>query len=301
MNCVICDAAVVLRGHALLAPFIAELSGGGTKTLSLLHCSTCDFDFFSHRYDKLELSSLYGTYRSRSYLEARQRWEPWYTRGVNESYERGSSTVVARRTFMSELLQTTGPDHYDLAVDYGGDEGQFFPDAAAGRRVVIEVSGKPMPAGIELAASFSDLGDKPDLVMACHVLEHLNEPANLINEIRANIRSGGTLYVEVPLDRPRLRKWHSSNGYAWYLRSIQSHRWGLIAADFVSGLMRQFHRRLPHFGLLKQSEHINYFNEQSLKACVERSGFEVVACKADPCASVGGLRLGKLGLVAKPR
>jgi len=51
---------------------------------------------------------------------------------------------------------------------------------------------------------------------------------------------------------------------------------------------------------VKQSEHINYFTDHALKILLTRAGFNVVAYIAEPKASVGGLRLGKLGMVAVP-
>jgi hypothetical protein len=73
-----------------------------------------------------------------------------------------------------------------------------------------------------------------------------------------------------------------------------------IAADFVAGVARNFGRTVPRWGAVKQSEHINYYSTQSLQALLAGGGFRVVSTRADPTASVGGLRVGRLGALAVP-
>lgn len=81
---------------------------------------------------------------------------------------------------------------------------EICPDSAVGRKIVIDVSDKAMPEGVELHEDFKSIGASPDLVMICHVLEHLNDPVALLSEVNQVIDPQGMLYVEVPLDMPRL-------------------------------------------------------------------------------------------------
>jgi SAM-dependent methyltransferase len=201
---------------------------------------------------------------------------------------------------MENLISQATEAQFQVAVDFGGDEGQFFPESAVGRKIVVDVSGKPLLAGVELHEDFESVGAHPDLVMICHVLEHLNNPLTLLGEVHQVIDPQGVLYVEVPLDTPRLHSWHARDAYQWYLVHVGRTRWPLVASDFASGVARQIGLRIPRLGVVKQSEHINYFTDRSLKALLTKAGFSVLAYGAEPKASVGGLRLGKLGMVAVP-
>jgi SAM-dependent methyltransferase len=301
LNCIICDRPVSLSSYGLVAPFISELTDAPEESpVTLQHCAACQLSFFSHRYSDAELTAIYGGYRGSDYVRVRKRWEPWYGSGVNNAYEAGSKDVVSRRTFMEGLIAQATPRHFRVAVDFGGDEGQFFPDSAVDRKIVIEVSGKPMLEGVELYEDLGSIGVSPDLVMVCHVLEHLNDPAALLREVRQVIDAEGVLYVEVPMDLPRLHHWHAREPYKRYLAHVARTRWPLVASDFLSGVSRQAGLRIPRLGVVKQSEHINYFTERSLKTLLTVAGFSVLTSLAEPKASVGGLRLGKLGMVAVP-
>ena len=301
LNCIICDREVSLSSYGVVAPFISELTDSPGKFLvTLLHCDACQLSFFSHRYSDTELSAIYGGYRGSEYMRTRKRWEPWYRSAVNDAYQTGSKGLDSRKTFMESLIAQATEGQFQVAVDFGGDEGQFFPDSAVGRKIVIDVSDKAMPEGVELHEDFKSIGASPDLVMICHVLEHLNDPGALLSEVNQVIDPQGMLYVEVPLDMPRLHKWHARDTYQRYLVHLGRTRWQLVVSDFVSGVSRQIGIRIPRFGVVKQSEHINYFTDQSMKALLTKAGFSVLAYGAEPKASVGGLRLGKLGMVAVP-
>lgn len=300
LDCIICDREVSLSSYGVVAPFISELTESPADLVTLQHCAVCQFSFFSHRYSDTELAAIYGRYRGSDYLRVRKRWEPWYGSSVNNAYETGSKEVDSRRAFMERLIAQATDRQFRVAVDFGGDEGQFFPDSAVDRKIVIDLSDKPLLDGVELYEDLPSIGASPDLVMICHVLEHLNDPVSLLRQVHQVIDAQGVLYVEVPMDMPRLHPWHAREAYQRYLVRMGKTRWPLVASDFVSGASRQAGLRIPRLGVVKQSEHINYFTEHSLNALLTKAGFNVLAFVAEPKASVGGLRLGKLGMVAVP-
>ncbi|WP_280829965.1 class I SAM-dependent methyltransferase [Mycobacterium sp. OTB74] len=220
---------------------------------------------------------------------------------MNSASEPGSDAVAERVSFVTEIVGShISIDSLRNVVDYGGDEGQFFPTGYSGAKYVIEVSGKDLVHGVQAASSLGELPDTPHLVIAAHLLEHLVDPAALVQEIRGAIADDGLFYVEVPLDRPKLRQWHAGAPYRRFLDWVSATRGTWIAADFVAGVARNFGRTVPRLGAVKQSEHINYFSSQSLQALLADGGFRVVSTQADPTASVGGLRMGKLGVLAVP-
>jgi SAM-dependent methyltransferase len=267
---------------------------------TLRSCPDCDLVFFSHRYSDDELDAIYGDYREDQYFSVRRRWEPWYRQAVNVAFDEGSPAVLERLEFMEQVIAKSGWESFDVVVDFGGDGGQFFPSSCRGRKILIDMSSKSLEPGIERLKDFADLDANPDLVLICHVLEHLNDPLAVLVQARRALQSDGFLYVEVPLDLPRTHHWHAKQAYRRYLHWISGKRPLTVLADFASGVSRQLGFRIPRLGLVKESEHINYFTQRSLTTLLERAGYTVITASAEPRAQVGGLRLGRLGMLAKP-
>jgi len=302
--CPICGGQGAVQAHGRIAPFILQLQGDPDdvpRDTTLCRCDTCDLVYFSHRFDDDTLAAMYSGYRNERYLSIRRRWEPWYSRNVNSMMEPGSDVVAERVGFVVDIIEPhVRLDTVRNMVDYGGDEGQFFPPDYSGPKYVIEVSGKNLVDGVQAAASLDELPEKPHLVISSGVLEHLVDPVELVKDIRAALPDDGWFYAEVPLDRPKVRRWHAGTRYRRFLDSVSATRASWIAADFAAGMARNFGRTVPRLGAVKQSEHINYFSAQSLQELLTRGGFRVITTRADPTASFEGLRLGRLGALAVP-
>lgn len=303
IDCPICGKEAPTVAHGMVAPFISALSNLplGQQT-TLRRCEICDLSFFDFRYGDEELSALYGHYRGDDYRATRHHWEPWYSRHVNDVCSTDTDLASERRSFMMKVLDAAQMNaQLACVVDFGGDEGQLFPRVPTGRRIVCDISNRELPTGIEHISMLSELGDvKPDLVIAAHVLEHLPDPLQPLKDIRRVIAANGIVYVEVPLDLFRVSQFHATIRYRKYLWSLVRHRFPFMASDFLSGLSRQFRSSIPKFGVIKQSEHINYFSRRSLQAALTASGFSVVAHCSDENMKFGGLRMGCCGIAARP-
>lgn len=299
-DCPACRAAGELAAHAVVAPWACELMGlQRLQSSELLNCPQCGLSFFSQRYEEEEMAGLYSEYRTGSYVRTRQRWEPWYRSGINDAFEPSSAATAQRVQFLEDVLKGgCGERAWSLIVDVGGDAGQFFPRGDVGRRVLIDPSNKPLPDGVERAATLSELGSPPDLVIIAHVLEHVTDPVALLAEVHGVLSDDGRLYVEVPTDRPRTTARQTTDKHARWVQRLARHRVPFVAADFVSGVSRQFRVPLPS-SVIKQSEHINFFGPGSMTALLRDAGFEVEHSVADPDAQPAGLRLGLLGMVAR--
>ena len=299
-----CEQDTPLAAHGVLAPFVAELMGLplGLR-VGYRECASCGLGFFDYRYTQSQIERLYDGYRGADYFRIRRSWEPWYRADVNDAYAPGSPAVEDRVRFASEILVRGGlKGPLECAVDFGGDQGQFFPDVVPiKRRVVVELSGQPLLPGVERVPSLESLSERPDLVVVAHVLEHLGDPRALLTEIHRTLDSSGLLYVEVPLERPRVRGWHRSRPYAGWVRGVTGRRWSFIPVDFASGVSRQLGWKIPRLGVVKESEHINFFTPASLASLLEACGFEITAERSEPNARTGALRLGRLGMSAVPR
>lgn len=297
-----CGCNASLSAHGVIAPFVAELIGLPLRQrVGYRECENCDLAFFDLRYSDEQAESLYHGYRGSEYARVRRSWEPWYRESVNDAYTPGSEAVRQRVRFASEVLTLGGLARpLDCAVDFGGDQGQFFPDLPIRRRIVVELSEKRLLDGVERVSTLQGLRESPDLVIAAHVLEHLSDPRGLLAEIRRLLAGDGFLYVEVPLDRPRVRAWHRRRAYATWTRKVSGRHWSFVPVDFASGVAKQLRWTTPRLGVVKESEHINFFNSASLRKLLESSGFEVTAERAEADARTGGLRLGRLGMAAIP-
>ena len=301
-TCPGCGSRAPLAARSVIAPFVAELIDTPIgQSTGYRECEQCGLAFFDGRYTESEVSGLYAGYRDPDYVRVRRAWEPWYRDSVNDAFAPGSPAVEVRVRFESDVLIRAGVDtELRCAVDFGGDQGQFFPNVPIGRRLVIDISDKPLVAGVERFPALSALPEEPDLIVAAHILEHLSDPRALLREIRGCLSPDGFLYVEVPMDMPRVRGWHRSPQYARWVAFVSRRRWTFIPCDCISGVARQLGWHVPRLGTVKQSEHINYFTPASLRSLLERTGFDIRAEKAEPDARVGPLRLGRLGMAAVP-
>ncbi|MFI5254350.1 MAG: class I SAM-dependent methyltransferase [Candidatus Limnocylindrales bacterium] len=114
-------------------------------------------------------------------------------------------------------------------------------------------------AGLTIAASTASAylddwardGGQPFAgIVLLNVLEHVAEPAPLVEALRTALLPGGRLIVRVPNDFSplQLAAWHHLGGEPWWVA-------------------------IP--------DHVNYFDHASIAALLERLGFEVVARSAD--------------------
>jgi len=104
-------------------------------------------------------------------------------------------------------------------LDFGGDVGQFIPEIETiQRRAVFEVSGLDPIRGLRTIGDWAEAGlFEPDLIMICHVLEHVTEPRQLIESAARVLTRNGLLYIEVPLDAPMgISKAFAGSGYRRY-------------------------------------------------------------------------------------
>ena len=267
---------------ALLAPFLAErVLGGSASACSLMTCPTCGLRCFDGRFDEMEMGRLYQGYREEDYYRVRHRWEPWYTSKVNAALSQDPAEMAARKTnvfrLISRTLEGASPGRI---LDFGGDQGQFIPDEWEAERFVFEISGRAPLPGIQSIEKRSDLeGACFDLVMLCHVLEHLSDPAAQMGILHSLIGPSGVLYVEVPQERPNL---HWAGSWPWTrpgLHWLARHPWLLRLVDLYSTVFRIRRGTIPLGGFLKASEHINFFTVRSLDALMRRMGFQVLACE----------------------
>jgi len=305
--CCSCDSTELL-GYGVVAPWIVKLINGADPVKTQLRrCSQCGLRFFSYRYSTSEMALIYGNYRSDYFFKLRHHWEPWVNRQVNDAFSDdfvNKRQIEIRNVFTKSSLTEAGIDLNELkgCIDFGGDLGQFIPDAIKPPLVVYEPTGtrrglRPSVVGCE---KLSELVSKVDLGLNCYVLEHIDEPRHVVTEMVGLVNSGKFIHIEVPLDGFNTSKFHRTGLYFRYLRTILRFRLIWIPIDLISGIWRTCLGSIPWFGIVKQSEHINYFETNSLRHLCESLGLEILYVSAeDRQYSVGRVKQGRVSITVK--
>jgi hypothetical protein len=299
--CPICSSKSRLEAYGVLAPWVAQLIQKRYVTTSLRKCDRCSLKFFSYRYTDKDTRDLYGSYRSGKYYKLRHSWEPWFSPAENNAYDPIlSQTIVQSRVdFMTKKLLEAGiTKEFNSCVDFGGDLGQFFPPSVKGNKYLVDLSAQSgYKGGVRIVNSLYEIPEKIDLVINCMVLEHMSELGDSIAELASVLSKNGVIYIEIPLDSFKTSRFHRTILYKKYLSLVSRIKPLFILIDFTGSVSRQLWKRVPWFGIVKQSEHINYFDNSSVtRLCKEFNG-NVVISDPDFKFKQGRFNLGRLAIV----
>lgn len=217
------------------------------------------------------MDRLYSNYRKGSYADKRKVWEPW----MREKDIGGCDPVVnkenveKRRTLIEDAFIEAGINReFNLTVDFGGDQGQFFPKQSTGKKYLLDLSAKPESVDdnkdFSLISALEEIGEGIDLILNCFVLEHVSQPKEFLKSLVIHLGENGVLFIQVPLDNFTVSRFHKTTLYKKYLNFLNKTKFLFIIIDFFTGVHRLLTRRIPFWGICKQSEHINYFSSISL-------------------------------------
>jgi hypothetical protein len=232
----------------VLSPWIRELANINESLSNYIFCNNCKIGYFTRRYSNYEMNLIYKDYRGTKYFETRNKWEKWYDKEffTNES----SSSFALERKLMIETV-----------LDVGGDKGQYIPDfESTTKRFVVDPSNRELAHGVKRLNSLEDI-EKCDLILYSHVLEHVSFP---LQDIVNLLRKCKALYIEVPFGKPKI---NLARRLGIFVPLI------LILSKFPK-LYSKFTApnagRLSNRNLwLNQSEHINFFEENSFRFIAE--------------------------------
>jgi len=286
-SCLVCSSDDLASSPAIVAPFIREYALGGTgrpevpTQAVLLTCAVCDMVFYDLRYDDDEIAALYSGYRGERYFTLRHHFEPLYTRKLNDDIRSDPAAIDTRkRTVQALVTEALGNKTITSVLDFGGDAGQFIPDFQGATRYVLEVSGVPPESGVTSVSRLEELEKPVDLVMLAHVLEHVSDTVALLTELMTAVGDGGYLYVEVPLDRPKMPPPWAARLQASWVKTVTRSTRLTVAVDAVSTPVRVLARgRWIPFTFPRLHEHITFFSPGSLARTLERGGWHAVAQK----------------------
>jgi hypothetical protein len=253
-----------MEHQAIISPWIRELARIDERKALLRTCGGCGTGWFSPGFDAGEMDAIYSEYRGSHYLSVRSKWEPWYSDSLNYGLSQDHSVVRDRNNAIGDFLgRYISLASVSTVVDIGGDMGQFIP--VGDRKFVLEASTRPLVTGVQ---RISSLGEVPEceLIMSCHVLEHLSEPSREL----LGYAVAQALYLEVPFGVPRVSRRRAMVTTA--LSPIASHRrlWRSTAAPAAGRIAT------GHFQPLRMSEHQNFFTPDGMRQMAERVGRTVI-------------------------
>ena len=284
-ECRWCKSSSIRRiANGAKARWIVE-SPSADEISYLLECDDCGLAYFSASFSDGELTRMYSGYRGSVYQKRRARFEPWYSKKINYAIGHSTDVLKLRLQHLENLLSdalTKGPEKISSpthVLDVGGDEGQFIPriDSII-EKAVLEVSGVRPVEGAHVFTSWDEVEKfSPDMIMMCHILEHIENARENVENASHALKPGGLLYIEIPLDRPvNIGRVFSTRMYMKYTKILCRIPPLFVTADLLSLVSRRFLGRPVPGAIIKQNEHINFFDGATIASVVETLGFELI-------------------------
>lgn len=278
-NCPCCGRASGDYEWGMLSAFLSTRAlTRPAQPVKLLRCTQCGLRWSERGLSDVEASRLYQDYRGEAYFQERHHFEPWYGKKLNESLG-AAGAFLARRAVVLEVLRNAGvPEKLGRVLDHGGDRGQLLLAMDAAERELFDFSMKEMEPGVSRVNSLDGVACRYDLTLSCHVLEHVNEPLEVLMTLARVTKPGGYVFVELPLEPWSVTTFASSRLAQWWGWALAKSPPLLQAIDFLSTGMRLKTGWIPPFGFSFVREHINWFCETSLNRLLINAGLNVLHC-----------------------
>lgn len=239
----------------------------------ITHCSLCQSTDLKCLWDlpQLPLSETYGTFDAsfKHYDQALlycnscghvqlQHQLPTPLLYADDNYHfstaKSNSTSVRLASFV-EFVNSSIDTDVNKVIDVGGNDDSLLTLIAAKEKYLIDPSLKQQGRenDINYVKEFVEQVDiksiNPDLIVSCHTLEHIAQPAQFLKKLLSNLSEQATLVFEVPC----------------FVEQIKNGR-----------LEAVFH------------QHYHYFHAKTLVNVIQGSGGEVIALDYNAYPTCGG-------------
>lgn len=266
-TCLACGKKNLVSYPAKFSEFIAHrVFAGRNNSFHLLHCQDCGFAFYDYRFSDDEVARLYHNYRDEVYQRQRQQYEKWYSEEYNASLGISPKEISHRKQTIIKSLAPYIQGENLLLLDFGGDRGQMIPALPhVIQNYVYDISAvKPEPGVLSLDSLDACYKQAPfDILLCCHVLEHVADPAVEVKDFASLLKKGGLLYLEVPFDSPFYTSWRS--------------KWSILTNPYYSWKdLWNFWKSRHAKPIFELHEHINFFTLQAARELLKRLGFHEV-------------------------
>lgn len=269
--------------------FAKATTDGNAWPLTIFHCNQCGSRQFSLELTEEKLARLYKDYRSVRYFRQRNSFEPWYTRKVHASLDEEVEFIRRRKALLGALERSGVSNNFDCVLDHGGGAGQMISpegEINARRRFVFDVSGVEPENGVQSVAS-SELAEiEWNLILSCHVLEHVISPDEYLDKLIALGHAGTWYFIEVPFENYRAAASLRSRAQKIWLEWLCKTQLPFMIVDFISTASRIKFGYIPAFGFHPLREHLQFFTVDGLKAFLSQAGLDVRLCEVGPCGHI---------------
>jgi len=267
----------------LLSKFFARRAlGEEAQLVETFRCGDCESRFFKIDVADEALGRLYSGYRGEDYFRLRHGFEPWYTRAINDGIG-GEAEFAARRRALLDVLARAGiANRFGDVLDHGGDRGQMVAPGGglcADRPAVFEVSGVAPEPGVEAIDRALLQARAWDLILSCHVLEHVSDPRGYMGDLVKLGRPGSLFFIEVPDERYTSSAFNGSAAQKAWLSWLATTELPFKALDFLSTGLRVKLGLVPPFGFVALREHLQVFTVKGLKAFLESFNLDALTCE----------------------
>jgi hypothetical protein len=141
------------------------------------------------------------------------------------------------------------------------------------------VSGVVPEPGVEVIHQ-SELHTRPwDLVLSCHVLEHVSDPGGYMGNLVGLGRPGSLFFIEVPNEKYASPAFNGSTVQKAWLSWVAGTRLVFKALDFLSTGLRVKLGLVPPFGFVALREHLQIVTVTGLRAFLATFSLEILACE----------------------
>ena len=263
-SCVCCGETELRSSPAVLMPFLSHRifnhapfeitddhdlkryginNGTAYEICNSLSCTNCQHLFLDIRFNDSEMTLLYEKYREEEYVNLRDFYEPGY-KIKNEELNLGYNYVKKIEDF---LFKHTNLENSFNILDWGGDTGKNTPFYEECQLLhIYDISDRPcLEKAIKVKKDDMEKTEY-DVVVCSNVLEHVPFPRDVLCDMKTFMNKHTILYVELPYEN-FIRVYDTENN----LENAYKNK-------------RHWH------------EHINFFNEKSIKEMLISSGFEVI-------------------------
>jgi hypothetical protein len=269
--------------YSLLSKFFARRAlGGDAEVVKIFRCAQCESRFFKADIGDEALGRLYSGYRGEEYFRLRHGYEPWYSRALNDGIGSEAEFAARRKALLDVLARAGIANRFADVLDHGGDRGQMIAPGGgldADRPAVFEVSGVAPEPGVE-AIDQAELHARPwSLILSCHVLEHVSDPAGYMADLVGLGRAGSLFFIEAPNEKYASPAFNGSGMQKAWLSWLA--RTGIVfkALDFLSTGLRVKLGLVPPFGFVALREHLQIITVKGLRAFLAKFELEILACE----------------------
>ena len=150
---------------------------------------------------------------------------------------------------------------------------------SAERPAVFDVSGVPPEPGVEVIQEAELNARSWDLILSCHVLEHVSDPHQYMRGLVDLGRSGALFFIEIPNEKYASLAFNGSALQKAWLSWVAGTGLLFKALDFLSTGLRVKLGLVPPLGFVALREHLQIITVKGLTAFLSTFNLEILSCE----------------------